>query len=98
MSWYSLSPDVPWLTLILVLPLAGALLVALVPSVARSVIKQLGILSSLFTLALVALVVGGFQLGIGGLHFSSKKAASGSPPSGSPITWGWTGSAFSFSV
>ena len=74
MSWYSLSPDVPWLTLILVLPLAGALLVALVPSVARSVIKQLGILSSLFTLALVALVVGGFQHGIGGLHFQFEES------------------------
>ena len=46
MSWYTLPSTVPWLTLVIVLPLAGALLVALTPGVARSVIKQLGVLSA----------------------------------------------------
>jgi NADH-quinone oxidoreductase subunit M len=65
MGWYSLTGSVPWLTLILVLPLAGALLIALVPSVARGAVKQLGILSAVFTLALTLVVIGGFQRGIG---------------------------------
>jgi NADH:ubiquinone oxidoreductase subunit 4 (subunit M) len=39
MSWYTLPTNVPWLTLTLTLPLVGALLVALTPSVAGRVIK-----------------------------------------------------------
>ena len=46
MSWYTLPANVPWLTLVLVVPLVGALLIALTPSVAGRVIKQLGILTS----------------------------------------------------
>lgn len=63
MSWYTLPTNVPWLTLVLVIPLVGALLVALTPSVAGRVVKQLGILTSMITLALVLAIIGGFQQG-----------------------------------
>jgi len=72
MSWYPLTANVHWLTLVLVLPLAGAFLVLLVPSVARNVIKQLGLLTSVFSLALVLLVIGGFQPGQPGLQFEES--------------------------
>ena len=42
MSWYQLTPSVPWLSLVLALPLIGVLLVLLVPREARRVVKQLG--------------------------------------------------------
>ena len=60
MSWYTLPSTVPWLTLVIVLPLAGALLVALTPGVARGVIKQLGVLSAALTLLLALGIIGGF--------------------------------------
>jgi NADH-quinone oxidoreductase subunit M len=74
MSWYTLPANVPWLTLVLVIPLAGALLVALTPSVAARVIKQLGVLSSVITLALVLGIIGGFQHGVGNLHLQFEEA------------------------
>jgi NADH-quinone oxidoreductase subunit M len=74
MSWYTLPAGVPWLTLILVLPLAGALLVALTPAVAGRVVKQLGILTSVITLALVLAIIGGFQQGVGNLHLQFEEA------------------------
>src|SRR5207247_9827238 len=55
-------------------PLSGALLVALTPSVARGVLKQLGILASAITLLLVLVIVGGFQLGVGNLHLQFEEA------------------------
>lgn len=73
MNWYTLSPNFPWLTLVLVLPLAGALLVSLVPSVARRTVKQLGILSSIATLLLVGVLIGGFQQGLGNLRFQFEE-------------------------
>ena len=69
MSWYQLPATVPWLTIAVVLPLAGALLVLLAPSAPRSVIKQLGVLTTVFTLVLVGLLLGGFQQGTAGLQF-----------------------------
>jgi NADH-quinone oxidoreductase subunit M len=74
MSWYTLPANVPWLTLVLVIPLAGALLVALTPAVAARVIKQLGILTSVLTLALVLAIIGGFQHGVGDLHLQFQEA------------------------
>jgi NADH-quinone oxidoreductase subunit M len=74
MSWYTLPGQVPWLTLVLVIPLAGALLVALTPSIAGRVIKQLGILTSVITLALVLAIIGGFQHGVGTLHLQFEEA------------------------
>jgi len=74
MSWYTLPGQVPWLTLVLVIPLAGALLVALTPSIAGRVIKQLGVLTSVITLALVLAIVGGFQHGVGSLHLQFEEA------------------------
>jgi NADH-quinone oxidoreductase subunit M len=73
MNWYSLPTNVPWLTLTIVIPLAGALLVALTPSVARGVIKQLGVLSALITFVLVVGIIGGFQHGVGSLHFQFEE-------------------------
>ncbi len=73
MNWYSLPAGVPWLTLTMVIPLAGALLVALTPSVARRVVKQLGILTALITLVLVVVLIGGFQHGVGNLHFQFEE-------------------------
>ncbi|PZS10618.1 MAG: Fe-S-binding domain-containing protein, partial [Solirubrobacterales bacterium] len=73
MNWYTLSPNLPWLTLVLVLPLAGALLVALVPSVARRTVKQLGILTAVATLILVLAIIGGFQHGVGNLRFQFEE-------------------------
>jgi len=73
MNWYTLSPKVPWLTLVLVLPLAGALMIALVPAVARRTVKQLGILTSVATLLLVLAVIGGFQHGVGNLRFQFEE-------------------------
>ena len=73
MNWYTLSPNVPWLTLVLVLPLAGALMIALVPAVARRTVKQLGILTSVATLLLVLAVIGGFQHGVGNLRFQFEE-------------------------
>jgi len=67
MSWYALPTNVPWLTLAVVIPLSGALLVALTPTVARRVIKQLGVLASAITLLLVLGIIGGFQHGAGNL-------------------------------
>jgi NADH-quinone oxidoreductase subunit M len=74
MSWYVLPGNVPWLTLVLALPLAGALLVALTPAVAGRVVKQLGILTSVITLALVLAILGGFQHGVGNLHLQFEEA------------------------
>src|SRR5437879_6549572 len=73
MSWYALPTNVPWLSLVLVVPLVGALLVALTPSVAGRVIKQLGILTTVITLALVLAIIGGFQQGVGGLHLQFEE-------------------------
>src|ERR1700732_2455178 len=73
MSWFTLPANVPWLTLVLVIPLIGALLVALTPSVAGRVIKQLGILTSVLTLALVVAIIGGFQQGVGNLHLQFEE-------------------------
>jgi NADH-quinone oxidoreductase subunit M len=82
MSWYTLPAGVPWLTLTLVIPLAGALLVALTPSEARRVIKQLGVLSAGITLVLVLAVIGGFQHGIGSLHFQFEESLKWIPSAG----------------
>ena len=73
MSWYALPANVPWLTLAVVIPLSGALLVALTPAVARRVIKQLGVLASVITLALVLVIIGGFQQGVGNLHLQFEE-------------------------
>ena len=82
MSWYTLPTGVPWLTLTIVLPLAGALLVALTPGVARSAIKQLGVLSAGLTLILVAGIIGGFQHGVGNLHFQFEDSLRWIPSAG----------------
>jgi NADH-quinone oxidoreductase subunit M len=74
MSWYSLPTGVPWLTLVLVIPLAGALLVAITPAVAGRAIKQLGLVTSVITLALVLAIIGGFQHGIGNLQLQFEEA------------------------
>ena len=73
MSWYTLPSGVPWLTLVLVLPLIGALLVLLAPAAARGVIKQLGILTAGLTLLVMLLIVGGFQPGGSGLRFQLEE-------------------------
>jgi len=73
-SWYQLPATVPWLTLVVALPLAGALLVLLAPSAARLAIKQLALLTTVFTLILVALLIGGFQQGTPGLQFDEHHA------------------------
>lgn len=73
MGWYALTNNAPWLTLVLVLPLAGALLVAIVPSMARRTVKQLGVLTAVATLLLVLLVIGGFQHGVGNLRFQFEE-------------------------
>src|SRR5436309_7001255 len=74
MSWYALPTNVPWLTLAIVIPLSGGLLVALTPTVARRVIKQLGILASAITLLLVLVIVSGFQHGVGNLQLQFEEA------------------------
>jgi NADH-quinone oxidoreductase subunit M len=74
MSWYTLSPSVPWLTLVLVVPLVGALLIALTPSIAGRVVKQLGILTAVITLALVVAIIGGFhQSGASGFNLQFEE-------------------------
>lgn len=82
MNWYVLPSGVPWLTLTIVIPLAGALLVALTPSVARRTVKQLGILSALITLALVIAIIGGFQQGVGNLRFQYEEVLKWIPSAG----------------
>jgi NADH-quinone oxidoreductase subunit M len=82
MSWYTLPTGVPWLTLTIVIPLAGALLVALTPVDARRVIRQLGILSSVLTLLLVLATIGGFQHGVGNLHFQFEETLRWIPSAG----------------
>lgn len=72
MSWFTLPSGVPWLTLTIVIPLAGALLVAIAPAVARGVIKQLGMLSALITFALVVAIIGGYRHGGAGLQFEES--------------------------
>ncbi len=72
MSWYSLPASFPWLTTVLVVPLAGAFLVLLAPGAARRPIKQLSILAGLLTLALVLVLIGGFQQGVPGLQFEER--------------------------
>src|SRR5438067_6061903 len=74
MGWYALPTNVPWLTLAVVIPLSGALLVGLTPTVARRVIKQLGVLASAITLLLVLVIVGGFQHGVGNLQLQFEEA------------------------
>jgi len=74
MGWYALPTAVPWLTLTIVIPLSGALLVALTPAVARRVVKQIGILASVITLVLVLVIIGGFQQGVGNLHLQFEEA------------------------
>jgi NADH-quinone oxidoreductase subunit M len=81
-SWYTLPTGVPWLTLVIVIPLAGALLVALTPGVARSVIKQLGVLSAAITLLLALGTIGGFQHGVGNLHFQFEESLRWIPSAG----------------
>ena len=82
MSWFTLPTGVPWLTLSIVIPLAGALLVAIAPAVARRTIKQLGILSAVITLALVAAIIGGFQHGVGNLQFQFEETLKWIPSAG----------------
>ncbi|HEX3630078.1 MAG TPA: proton-conducting transporter membrane subunit, partial [Candidatus Dormibacteraeota bacterium] len=82
MSWYTLPAGVPWLTLTIVIPLAGALLVAIAPAEARRVVKQLGVLSAVLTLALVIAIIGGFQHGVGGLHFQFEETLKWIPSAG----------------
>ena len=82
MNWYTLPTGVPWLTLVLVVPLAGALLVALTPAVARNVIKQLGVLSAGLTLLLTLAIIGGFQHGVGNLHFQFEDSLRWIPSAG----------------
>ena len=72
MGWYTLTSNLQWLTLVLVLPLAGAGCVLIVPAAARAAARQLGLLATIFTLALVALLIGGFQPGIPGLQFEER--------------------------
>src|SRR5256885_4078160 len=73
MSWYAVPSNVPWLTLVLVVPLVGPLLVALWHSISGRVINQLVILTSVNTLALVLAIIGGFQQGVGGLHLQFEE-------------------------
>jgi len=82
MSWYALPAGVPWLTLVLVIPLAGALLVAVTPAEAGRVIKQLGLLSAVITLALVLAIIGGFQHGVDHLHLQFEEALQWIPSAG----------------
>ena len=82
MNWYTLPASVPWLTLSLVIPLAGALLVALTPGEARRVVKQLGVLSAVITLVLVAAIIGGFQHGVGNLHLQFEETLRWIPSAG----------------
>jgi NADH-quinone oxidoreductase subunit M len=82
MSWFTLPTGVPWLTLTIVIPLAGALLVALAPAVAKKVIKQLGVLTALITLLLVLAIVGGFQHGVGNLRFQFEESLKWIPSAG----------------
>jgi NADH-quinone oxidoreductase subunit M len=74
MSWFRLPGSVPWLTLAMVVPLAGALLVALAPREARTVIKQIGVLAAGITLLLVLAIIGGFQQGVGNLQFQFEES------------------------
>ena len=82
MSWYHLAGGVPWLTLTIAIPLAGALLIALAPAAAKQVIKQLGVLSAAITLLLVLALIGGFQHGVGGLHFQYEEQLNWIPTAG----------------
>jgi NADH-quinone oxidoreductase subunit M len=82
MNWFTLPAGVPWLTLTIVIPLAGALLVAIAPGVARRAIKQLGIVSALLTLVLVVAIIGGFQPGVGSLHFQFEETLKWIPSAG----------------
>jgi NADH-quinone oxidoreductase subunit M len=82
MNWFTLPSGVPWLTLTIVIPLAGALLVAITPSVARRVVKQLGILSALITLVLVIAIVGGFQHSGDNLRFQFEETLKWIPSAG----------------
>ena len=82
MSWFTLPTGVPWLTLTIVIPLAGALLVALAPAVAKKVIKQLGVLTALITLLLVLAIIGGFQHGVGNLRFQFEESLKWIPSAG----------------
>ena len=82
MSWYTLPGSVPWLTLSLVIPLAGALLVALTPGEVRRVVKQLGVLSAVITLVLVLAIIGGFQYRVGNLHLQFEETLRWIPSAG----------------
>ncbi|HXN58118.1 MAG TPA: NADH-quinone oxidoreductase subunit M, partial [Candidatus Angelobacter sp.] len=82
MSWYTLPGSVPWLTLSLVIPLAGALLVALTPGEVRRVVKQLGVLSAVITLVLVLVIIGGFQHGVGNLQLQFGETLQWIPSAG----------------
>ena len=82
MNWFALPTGVPWLTLTIVIPLAGALLVAITPNVARTVIKQLGVLSALITLVLVLAIIGGYQHGVGNLRFQFEETQKWIPSAG----------------
>ena len=74
MSWYTLSPNVPWLTLVLLVPLAGALLIAVTPGEARRTVRQLAVLAAGLTLLLVLAILGSFQHGVGNLRFQFEEA------------------------
>jgi NADH-quinone oxidoreductase subunit M len=74
MSWYTLASGVPWLTLVIVFPVAGGLLVALTPGAARRTVRQLGILAAAITLLLVVVIIGGFQHGVGNLRFQFEES------------------------
>jgi NADH-quinone oxidoreductase subunit M len=74
MGWLQLPTSVPWLSLVLVLPVAGALLVLLAPGIARNVIRQLGILATGLTLVLTLVILFGFRHGVGGLHFQYEQS------------------------
>ncbi|HYM51088.1 MAG TPA: NADH-quinone oxidoreductase subunit M [Candidatus Limnocylindrales bacterium] len=73
MSWYTLPAGVPWLTLLLIIPLVGAGLVLIAPAEARRVIRQLGILTASLTLIVTLLILGGFQHGGPGPRFQLEE-------------------------
>jgi NADH-quinone oxidoreductase subunit M len=63
--------DFPWLTLLLLAPLAGVLLVALSPR-QDALLKRIGLLVSLFTFAVSLIVLAKFRTGVAGFQLEER--------------------------
>lgn len=82
--------QLPWLSILWLVPLAGSVLIILMPPGLRQLAKWTGLVFGVLTLAVAIVVTAGFKTG--GAPISSSKNTSGSRLSAPATRWAWTAS------